>query len=543
MELTQNKLSNRIQPDEILLFIMVFVYPLVVVPGPWNYFRWPRYTLLVIISLLALYLVIRQKKNVNHRVFIPLSVFIVLTFISAILAPDFIQAIVGNSYRYTGFSTYFFCAVIFIIAINYKDPVRILKYMVVSAAVVSIIAIFQYMGMDILYYEEFKGFENRAFSTMGNANWLGTYTAFILPGSLVLFMLYQNKLWLLLSALIYAALLSNATRGAWIAFAVTMVIYSIYYYRDTKKRKMLLSVILILFVVTLLFLPFNDWLLYRFSYSIPEQLSSAVQLEDSAGTGRLFIWKNMFQVFRENWLFGVGPDHLEVTRIDNSVVRVAHNIYLEIAVSMGIFALLSYLVCVYYILRFWKGEWGFLFFLMLFTYLLQGISNNEVVMIMPIFWITAGLSLSYDSNNQIDRIFTDRTTKTLAIINNNKNIDLYVVVISLAIFLTILTLWYYIPCHGTIEIDGAGGGTYSGQLRASSFHGLGIWESSSGVTYTGEFKFGYFHGNGTIVYLNGAQYDGEFKEGYYHGRGKLITENGQVFKGLWEKGVFISSKN
>ena len=78
--------------------------------------------------------------------------------------------------------------------------------------------------------------------------------------------------------------------------------------------------------------------------------------EDEFGSGRVFIWKNVWQAVKERPLFGGGPDTLSrrVTayfeRYDearNAVIRsgidAAHNEYLNILANQGCFALLCWL--------------------------------------------------------------------------------------------------------------------------------------------------------------------------------------------------------
>ncbi|KFI36142.1 hypothetical protein HY02_01825 [Peptococcaceae bacterium SCADC1_2_3] len=61
---------------------------------------------------------------------------------------------------------------------------------------------------------------------------------------------------------------------------------------------------------------------------------------------------------------------------------------------MGLFALLAYLVFLSFFLRPGPNETGFVLWLMILVYLVQGLFNIDVVMIMPLFWIVLGMSLS-----------------------------------------------------------------------------------------------------------------------------------------------------
>ena len=78
--------------------------------------------------------------------------------------------------------------------------------------------------------------------------------------------------------------------------------------------------------------------------------------EDEFGSGRVFIWKNVWQAVKERPLFGGGPDTLSrritayFERYDEAghIVRrtgidTAHNEYLNILANQGLFALLCWL--------------------------------------------------------------------------------------------------------------------------------------------------------------------------------------------------------
>lgn len=78
--------------------------------------------------------------------------------------------------------------------------------------------------------------------------------------------------------------------------------------------------------------------------------------KDEYGSGRIYIWKNVWQAVKERPLFGGGPDTLSrritacFERYDearNAVIRTgidaAHNEYLNILANQGIFALLCWL--------------------------------------------------------------------------------------------------------------------------------------------------------------------------------------------------------
>lgn len=384
----------------VILWFMVSIYPLIVIPNNLNYFYAPRYLVLIVISVLTLYVIFRERIKVFHPVLIPAAFFLAFVIISTLLAENKAIALIGSPHRLTGLTTVFFCMILFLIAFANKTPgKKILLPMIVTAAVVSVLAVMQYFGLNIVPHEPFRDNSIRGYSTMGNPNFLGTYTAFILPAA-ILFYLKDKKIVLLIcTGVIYAGLLVSLTRGVWIASFLTFVILFIYAYRLPGKRKALGTVILVLFLVTAFLLPAQDGLLFKRIFTVSDQMQAAVQLEDKAGSGRMFIWKETMQLLPQYWAFGIGPDNLGLADIhtpNGTLVDKTHNIYLEIAVTMGIFALLSYLAFLAYFLKPREGFYGFLYFIMITTYLLQGFFNIDVIMVWPLFWIVLGLSLAHN---------------------------------------------------------------------------------------------------------------------------------------------------
>lgn len=378
------------------LWIMVSIYPLVVIPQLG--FAIPRYVLLALVSLLAFFFFVRDRLKLDHPAFIPLAFFIGFSLISTFLAQDPSTAWVGSFYRMTGFTTFAFCAILLAVAYHCERIEKILVYMIVCAAVVSVVAVLQHFGLNIIT----EGYSKRPYGTIGNSNWLGTYLVFILPASILLFLRNRKLSFLLYMALIYAGLLVCVTRGTWLAFMVVFALITFYVFAimGKAKRKSFTIVLLTMLIVTCLLLPTNDGIIIKRFLSIPNEMVSAVQLKDSAGSNRIYIWKETLQLIKENWAFGVGPDHLSIKMPSGRIMDKAHNIYLEIAVTMGVFALFSYLVFLSFFLRlsYCKDELGFVFFVMIFTYLLQGLFNNDVIMVLPLFWIVLGLSLASARN-------------------------------------------------------------------------------------------------------------------------------------------------
>lgn len=391
----------------LLLWFMVAVFPLLVIPHPFyisfpagvvppGYFYLPRYVILGMVALAALIILLKDRVQVNHPVFIPLVFFIVFLMISSFLAPIPLTAWIGSPFRFTGASTYFFCIILFILAQTSRKTEQLLGWLAAAAAVVSVLALLQYFGVNLVPHEPGRA-GLIAYGTMPHPNFLGTYTAFILPAPVLLFGRTKKIPWLVCAALIYAGLLVSLCRNAWLASLAGFLIIVCSVWKKPEQRKAFLLLCLVFLVVTAALLPARDGTLLARIFSVSGELSSGVRLEDDAGTYRLYIWRQAVKLLPQFWAFGIGPDHLIYGHLVTPIREIAdkaHNIYLEILVTMGVFATLSYLAFLSYFLSGWKSGTGFIFFVMIAVYLVQGFFNIDVVMIMPLFWIVLGLSLA-----------------------------------------------------------------------------------------------------------------------------------------------------
>ena len=380
--------------DRWKLFVLIFMaalYPLVVIPGERVGFTLPKYAALALAAAIVLYQIIYGRVKVKHPALIPLAAFVAFALVSTLLASDPLNAWFGM-YRFTGFCTYLFCIILFLPAADFPEPERIVKWMAAAAALVSCIAVLQYLGLNFIPHYSHPPLH--AYATVGNRNFVGTYTVFILPAALFLYLKYRKAFWLGSAALIYAGLLVSLTRGAWIALPVPLLILLLHFCKERDKKKAVWIICITLLLVTCLLAPFHDWKLVKRAFSIKDQLSLALEMDDAAGAGRFYIWKEALRMIPAHWAFGVGPDNLDIPLSPTLFADKVHNIYIEIAVTMGLFAFISYLVFLSFFLRPWKNERGFLFFLMILTYLIQGFFNIDVVAVMPLFWITLGLSLA-----------------------------------------------------------------------------------------------------------------------------------------------------
>jgi O-antigen ligase len=390
----------------LILWFMLAIFPLLVIPNhvairfamgvvPPEYVYLPRYIILGIVAIVALIILLKDRTQINHPAFIPLFFFIIFSTISGFLAPIQITAWIGSPYRFTGLSTYYFCIVLFILALTTGKTEMLLKTFVYAATLVSCLGLLQYFGINLVPHGSYTASGMLAYSTMPHPDFFGTYTAFILPAAIFLFLRSRKFYNVLFPALIYAGQLVSLCRGTWIASLIGLLIVIWYAWNRQEPRRSLFILLGIFAAITLALMPVDHGTLLARIFSLKD--SYGISLSDAAGSYRMFIWRGAFHLFLLYWPFGIGPDHLIYARLITpyrEIADKAHNIYLEMGLTMGVFTLISYLAFLGFTLRKWKSEIGFILFTMIAVYLIQGFTNIDIVVIMPLFWIVLGLALN-----------------------------------------------------------------------------------------------------------------------------------------------------
>lgn len=388
------------------LLFMVTIYCLMVVPiGP-DYFYLPRAVALALVAIAAGYSYFKRTDLANIKTCPSLLVFLLLVLISTIVGLDPVNSWFGNP-RCTGLSTYLFCTVLFFVAVESREQTTILKYALFTGTIVSALAILQWFGLNLVPHEVYRE-SMISYSTMANQNFLASYTVFLLPVAMLWWLQQRKSIWLVAAAILFAALLATTTRGAWIAFAFA----GLYIFVQILKRKYTwkaFSVMLVtLAVVFLLLAPTRGGLIVSRVLSIPGQIDAGVKLDGDAGAGRIYIWKESLKLFPRYWAFGMGPENLKFANIQpvkgqSVIADKAHNVFIEIVVTMGIFTLVAFIIFLFRVMKIPENEDEEVLFLMITTYLVQGFFNIDVIMVMPLFWIIMGFSFG----NKLEKLPID----------------------------------------------------------------------------------------------------------------------------------------
>ncbi|SNY27352.1 putative inorganic carbon (hco3(-)) transporter [Orenia metallireducens] len=383
--------------------------------------------LITLCMLVVLYFMIKKEEvRLSWKSFYtPLALFFGFIVVSTILSPYKVVAIYGKNMRCEGLLVVASYLVLFLVAMNLvKDKVylkQIVKYLIISGVIISIYGLLQYFGFDFIPRDPYREHWNhRAFSTLGNPDFAGSYVSMLLPLSFILYYYVERnnkKLFLLgtITTIFYTFMLATGTRSTYLAMLCLIPIGYYFIKNDlANKKKRFVLIMLVFIIITLFFNYINQgYLLNRFISIFLDGkalLWGNEQEVNSAGSYRMLIYKTSVPLlFKHPW-FGQGLDtfhkvypqeiYQNFTGNKNIILDKAHCEYLQLGITVGIPALIAYLWFLFRVIKFnlksvsVKDKYHLALLIAVLGYLIQATFNISVVSVAPVFWVLMGLSIS-----------------------------------------------------------------------------------------------------------------------------------------------------
>jgi O-antigen ligase len=291
-----------------------------------------------IFALLAIiftvFVIFKNIHRVNH-----LPLFSSWLFFLAALAASLITSIdvgIGATELTRLFSTMLVFLASYLLVDTNKELATLIKVIILSALVPSIVAVYQYFTKTGLTVP-LEGVYNRVFGTFAHPNLLAFYLLLALALCFVVFLVSDKKkvpvmLYASAAALFLITLAFTYTRSAWLGLLLLVMMLGL-----TRYRKFLVVAIIILTI----------------SYFSVEQINSRLQ---SFGTAkdpsssiewRIQLWQDCFTYFSERPLLGYGIGTSNEVILKNRGPEAgssdAHDDYLRIALDAGLIGLFGFL--------------------------------------------------------------------------------------------------------------------------------------------------------------------------------------------------------
>lgn len=226
---------------------------------------------------------------------------------------------------------------------------RVLNSLTLSMLITALIGLYQkfFMAANTTWHDTsmFGDIGTRIYSTFQNPNVYGEYLVMAIPLSLALIFVCDSaakKFPVVVSAaLAMLALVYTQSRGAWLAFMISMAIYLVI---KTGRT-------LVVFLLGIFSIPVLPFVLPE---SIVSRFMSIGNLGDSSTSYRVSIWEAAMKMIGDFWAGGIGIGTAAFSKVYPSYSLAgieaaphSHHLFLQIAIEMGIFALICFVAIIF----------------------------------------------------------------------------------------------------------------------------------------------------------------------------------------------------
>lgn len=365
--------------------------------------------------LIYIYSLFKRKFQINkYDLLIYMLIF--LGIIVTINTVDVQTSIWGAYLRNEGFLSIFSYYLLFLNAREFKNlEIKKILHCIFGTEIVQFIyCILQVFVRGNYVFSFSEKFAYMASVFIGNPNMLGSFCLLLVGLSLGIFLVYNNRKYLWLSVCFFANLLLAQSTGPFLSFIVLylfLIIFLLLKKQINFKKIMYVSLI---FLTTLLVVSngsenyceevFGDVILK--SSSIRGDMNSTLGIlngdsNEHYGSGRLVIWENTFKIVPKYFWLGAGIDNFGYvfppqefdSYLFGSYVDKAHNEYLQILITQGIFTLVIYfglLLCMFIDGARSKDKDVWIFLAGFMGYAMQAFMNISVTTVAPFYFIICG---------------------------------------------------------------------------------------------------------------------------------------------------------
>ena len=388
---------------------------------------------LAIVFLLITYLyVIFSKKEKITSIDIIIYILIILAFISTKYAIDFEKSFFGEMYRNEGLLT---ILSYYLLVLNTKSIKKekykknIIKLFIIIGVFQSIYGLLQ--SYTYLPYIRRHPIKYMAMGLCSNPNFFGSYMVMQLLLIGYLYVYNPKKRYLLIYILFGIALYIALSTGPSLSAIVALIFWIFIIPKKFKKIMKLTIVLFLSFILANLSLKAVQTSEYKKqlikSQGIVSEITTITQRpKETIGSGRLVVWENSIPLVKKYWLIGCGLDNFKNAYPNSGPLKYdkAHNVYLQIAVTNGLPALIIFLILLF--IAFIKGmklKNGFItpIYMAFIGYSIQAFFNISVIDVAPYYYIILGIILSKseeeilnknDNNNEKKiKIFSKKASK------------------------------------------------------------------------------------------------------------------------------------
>jgi O-antigen ligase len=371
--------------NETIIYLLFFTTPLVFVFVTRELFEFPKMILVYFFSIILCGLLIIQKspRLMKPKASLkPFLVFLTSVGISTLFSINRYTSIFGYYSRFNGgllsmlavgviltFATYL---------LNRRTTTSAINAIMISGGLVSLYALLQNFGIDKNFWVQDS--QARAFSTLGQPNWLAAYLLITLPIPLYKYLYAEDlsgkAIFFTLTALYYFAFWSTYSLSGFLGLLAFTLLFLVGSFKTIRVKWAELALLATICVAVAFMRPgifgakIKSFLqIVSPTISISRQALAAAQATTPAKTSvpgqksidtgdiRLGVWSGALRLWfssPKNFLIGTGPEtfayaflpyrqvSLNKTTEWDFLYNKAHNYFLDLLATTGIFGLLSF---------------------------------------------------------------------------------------------------------------------------------------------------------------------------------------------------------
>lgn len=332
----------------------------------------------------------------DKKYYLAIGIFIGTMLISAFLSGDIKQGLKVWSNAW-----FWRLMPFFIITLAVREAERVKKVLIFSFAGIAI------GGLCVVY--QGLGGDARAAGFFGNPMTFAGYLCIYLP--LLFVLLFEKSVsvrgrWFTggLAILLSAALLFNATRGAWLAVVCTISLLLLYYLTQRKKLAAVILCCLLAVGAGLTQYP-----------PVVQRAQSITDTKNQSNHERLLIWHSAYEMFKDHPVMGVGlgqyKDNYQKKYISPEAkepfLSHAHNNFMQMLAENGLIGFAGFMTLIscfigYSFKRFWQegNPYALMMCASALALVLQGLTeyNFGNGAVMKSFWLVQGCLLVLSQN-------------------------------------------------------------------------------------------------------------------------------------------------
>ena len=367
----------------LLVRILLFFIPIILLPYTSELFEFNKIVAVYILTslIVAAWLakMLLAKKIIFRRTIldIPLLLFLFSQLVSTIFSFDARTSFLGYYSRFNGglasSISYSLLYWAWVSNIGAKKTLSALRFLLVSAFLVSVYGILEHFGIDKDIWVQ--DVAQRVFSTLGQPNWLAAWLVGLIPLTWAFIPKEKGtKVWffLALSVIFFLTLLFTKSRSGLIGFAAaSLAFWPFVYWGSRKKSQGVKGFVkkfvginsLFLILVVTIGTPWspNIFKIVRGQATLPQLSFQGPALEvggTDSGKIRKIVWRGAIEIWKHYPLFGTGVEtfaysYYNYRPIEHNLVsewdflyNKAHNEYLNFLATTGTFGTATYLILI-----------------------------------------------------------------------------------------------------------------------------------------------------------------------------------------------------